>query len=80
MELLSFQTTIPTMLEIDLLEALPALRRLGVDSTKIGSLTGEMEQVEKVLLKRLPHLRELNMGDDAILWWDYVAEMPGRQG
>ncbi len=69
LELLSYRTSIPTLLELDLLAALPALTHLWV-RTAIESISEE-ERICTVLHRHLPHLRQATLwvdADDSGFW------------
>ena len=66
----------PTVLEVDLLEALPALEGLWV---RTEAETWEQDQrIQKVLQRHLPHLDEVTMVvDDEGRFWCAVDEVLG---
>ncbi|GAB4819585.1 hypothetical protein N2152v2_006631 [Parachlorella kessleri] len=69
LQLLSYSTSIPTLLELDLLAALPALKRLWVRTD--AETEEEDERIHKVFRRHLPHLRQVKMWvDDDSGFWD----------
>ena len=68
------------MLELDLLEALPALRRLCVD-TQEGGFYDDADAVcwhiYAVISRRLPNLQQLEMKDNMDFWSDHVVAVLG---
>ena len=68
LELLSYSTGIPTLLELDLLADLPALKGLWV--TTDTETNEEDARICKVSMRHLPHLQHLRLwyGSDDEFW------------